>query len=258
LGHCPYRDVFHVQRTEKAGVRNLLTFTVIIPTLNEAGVIASTLERTVSLGFHEIIVADGGSIDGTPAIVQSNLAGMPRHAAVSVRLISAAAGRARQLNAGAAVATGDVLLFLHADTQLPPHARRSLEQALADPAVVGGRFDVRFDRHCLWGRVISTLMNVRSRLTRISTGDQAIFVRRRTFEGLGGFSDIPIMEDIDFSAKLKRNGGIAALTDRVTTSFRRWERHGPMRTILLMWSLRFLYWIGVSPHRLAQFYANTR
>jgi hypothetical protein len=95
-------------------------------------------------------------------------------------------------------------------------------------------------------------------LTRISTGDQAIFVRRPTFERLGGFSDVPIMEDIEFSIRLKRAGGIAAISDRVTTSFRRWERQGPIRTILLMWSLRFLYWIGVSPRRLARFYAAVR
>jgi rSAM/selenodomain-associated transferase 2 len=235
-----------------------VTFTVVIPTLNEAGVIATTLERTVTLGFDDIIVVDGGSTDGTTAIVQSAGAGLPRNAAVSLRLISASAGRARQLNAGAAAAMGDVLLFLHADSHLPPHARPSIEEALTDPAVVGGRFDVRFDRPSRWGRVISALMNVRSRLTRISTGDQAIFVRRRSFEGLGGFSDIPIMEDIDLSMRLKRTGRTAALSDCVTTSFRRWERQGPMRTILLMWSLRFLYWIGVSPHRLARFYAAVR
>jgi rSAM/selenodomain-associated transferase 2 len=235
-----------------------VTFTVIIPTLNEAGVIAATLERTARQRFEDIIVVDGGSTDGTRMIVQSFVTGMSPEATVCVRLIPASAGRARQLNAGAAVAMGDVLLFLHADSHLPAQARASMEQALTDPEVVGGRFDVRFDRPSVWGRVISTLMNVRSRLTRISTGDQAIFVRRPTFEELGGFSDVPIMEDIDFTLRLKRIGRTAALLDCVTTSFRRWERHGPMRTILLMWSLRFLYWIGVSPHRLARFYVNVR
>ena len=110
----------------------------------------------------------------------------------------------------------------------------------------------------MWGGIISALMNVRSRITRISTGDQAIFVRRPIFERLGGYSDIPIMEDIDFSTRLKQAGRTAAIRDRVITSFRRWERDGPFRTILLMWSLRFLYWIGISPHRLARFYAAVR
>ncbi len=129
---------------------------------------------------------------------------------------------------------------------------------MADPRVVGGRFDVRFDRPSMWGGIISTLMNVRSRISRISTGDQAIFVRRPIFERLGGYADIPIMEDIDFSSRLKQAGRIAALRDCVITSFRRWERNGPVRTILLMWSLRFLYWIGVRPHTLARFYAAVR
>lgn len=233
-----------------------VTVTVIIPTLNEAGVIEATLRLTVRLGFGDIIVVDGGSTDETTAIVRSAAAGTPNPG--SIRLISAPPGRAKQLNAGAAAATGDVLLFLHADSHLPPGAGQLVQQALADPAVIGGRFDVRFDRPALSGRVISGLMNVRSRLTCISTGDQAMFVRRPTFEGLGGFSDIPIMEDIDLSVRMKRAGRIAAISERVTTSFRRWERQGPMRTILLMWRLRFLYWIGVSPHRLAKFYAAVR
>jgi rSAM/selenodomain-associated transferase 2 len=235
-----------------------VTITVIIPTLNEAGVIEATLSLTLQLGFTDIIVVDGGSTDATTALVASMTNGMAKPQSGSVRLICAPPGRARQLNAGAAAATGDVLLFLHADSHLPPGARPLVQQALDDPAIVGGRFDVRFDRSCVWGRVISALMNVRSRLTRISTGDQAIFVRRPTFERLGGFSDVPIMEDIEFSIRLKRAGGIAAISDRVTTSFRRWERQGPIRTILLMWSLRFLYWIGVSPRRLARFYAAVR
>jgi rSAM/selenodomain-associated transferase 2 len=162
------------------------------------------------------------------------------------------------MNEGAKASLGEILLFLHADTQLPADANRLIESALADPAVVGGRFDVRFDRQSAWATIISTLMNWRSRLSGIATGDQALFVRRRTFEQLGGFAEIPLMEDIEFSARLKRTGPTATLRESVVTSFRRWERKGPLRTILLMWTLRFLYWIGVSPHRLEHFYAAVR
>lgn len=233
-----------------------MTFSIIIPTLNEASVIQTTLRCTVRLGFEDILVVDGGSSDDTMALVEAAIAHLGH--SPSLRLLSSKAGRATQLNAGAAASTADVLLFLHADSRLPEGARRLLEQALDDPTVVGGRFDVRFDRPSVIGRIISTLMNLRSRISRISTGDQAMFVRRSVFERLGGFSDIPIMEDIDLSIRLKRAGATAAIREPVTTSFRRWEQQGPMRTILLMWSLRFLYWIGVRPHRLTRWYAAVR
>jgi rSAM/selenodomain-associated transferase 2 len=235
-----------------------VTFTVIIPTLNEARVIERTLVFTGRLGFETIIVVDGGSTDETRALIESVAAPLCDSLSGPVRLLSSPSGRAKQLNAGAAASTSDVFVFLHADSQLPAHARALMEQALADPAVVGGRFDIRFDRPSVWGQIISTFMNARSRLTRISTGDQALFVRRQVFERLGGFSEIPIMEDIDFSTRLKRIGPTAAIRERVTTSFRRWNRHGPLRTILLMWFLRFLYWIGVSPQRIAQLYGTVR
>jgi rSAM/selenodomain-associated transferase 2 len=235
-----------------------VTFTVIIPTLNEARAIERTLGFTCRLGFETIIVVDGGSTDGTRSLIESVAVRPCDSLRGPVRLLSSPAGRARQLNAGAAASTSDVLVFLHADSQLPARARFLMEQALADPAVVGGRFDIRFDRPSVWGRIISAFMNARSRFTRISTGDQAMFVRRQIFEHLGGFSEIPIMEDIDFSTRLKRIGPTAAIRERVTTSFRRWDRQGPFRTIVLMWFLRFLYWIGVSPQRLAQLYGTVR
>jgi GT2 family glycosyltransferase len=149
-------------------------------------------------------------------------------------------------------------MFLHADTQLPAQAGRSVERALAKPTAVGGRFNVRFDTPSAWGRVISSFMNHRSRLTSIVTGDQALFVRRQVFELLGGFSEIPLMEDIEFSRRLQQAGRIVALRDTVVTSFRRWHTQGPLRTIVLMWTLRFLYWVGVSPHQLARVYRSVR
>jgi rSAM/selenodomain-associated transferase 2 len=196
---------------------------------------------------------DGGSTDGTVHLAEAFCV-----RAANTRVITASKGRARQMNEGAKASRGEILLFLHADTQLPADAGRIIESALADPAVKGGRFDVRFDPPSAWGTVIGAFMNWRSRLSGIATGDQAIFVRRHVFEQLGGFSDIPLMEDIEFSTRLKRAGRIRALRETASTSFRRWEAQGPLRTILLMWTLRFLYWIGVSPHRLARFYRSVR
>ncbi|HEU4686532.1 MAG TPA: TIGR04283 family arsenosugar biosynthesis glycosyltransferase [Nitrospira sp.] len=235
-----------------------MSISIIIPTLDEEETIESTLRLTTSLGFDEIIVVDGGSTDRTCTLVAPFASASRPSALGPVLLISSPPGRSRQLNAGAKAAKGDVLLFLHADTHLPSSAKPSIEAAVADGITVGGRFDVKFDSASPWGVVISSLMNLRSRLTGIATGDQGLFVRRMVFEELGGFADIPLMEDIEFSVRLKRRGRIAALRERVTTSFRRWERGGPVRTILLMWTLRGLYWFGVSPNRLSRFYSHVR
>ncbi|HKO30834.1 MAG TPA: TIGR04283 family arsenosugar biosynthesis glycosyltransferase [Nitrospiraceae bacterium] len=235
-----------------------MRISVIIPTLDEERTIMASLAHTASLGFDELIVVDGGSLDQTPMLVESYRRSTQVLAQSPVRLITAPSRRARQMNEGAKASSGEILLFLHADTQLPDDAKTTIETALADHQMVGGRFDVRFDSPSMWGSIISGMMNWRSRMSGIATGDQALFVRRHIFEQIGGFADIPLMEDIDFSRRLKRKGATAALTATVTTSFRRWQQHGPFRTILLMWVLRFLYWIGVNPHRLAQLYRPVR
>ncbi len=242
-----------------------MTIGVIIPVLNEARRIGRTLSHTLALGFDDLIVVDGGSSDQTCSIVNTlarqletaRLVG-PASASSSIRLLSAPQGRARQLNAGVAASQCDVLLFLHADTHLPPHARQNVLDALCDDTSVGGRFDVRFDSDRTVARIIGGMMNLRSYCFGIATGDQAIFVRREVFERIGRFADIPLMEDIDFTQRLKRAGHLVALTEQVVTSFRRWEQNGPLRTIVLMWTLRFLYWIGVSPNRLQHFYSMVR
>jgi rSAM/selenodomain-associated transferase 2 len=225
-----------------------VTVSIVIPTLNEADGIVDTLAAAAATHPHELIVVDGGSVDHTRAVATD----------AGCVVLEAPAGRAVQMNAGAAAATGDVLLFLHADTRLPLRALQDVARSCADARIVGGWFDVMLDGPDPMFRVIETLMNLRSRMTRIATGDQAIFVRRSVFEALGGFAPIPLMEDIHFSFRLKRLGRVACLRSRVRTSVRRWRRHGVWRTMALMWWLRALYAVGVSPDRLARRYAATR
>ena len=217
-----------------------LTLSVVVPVLNEAGAIRAALEALAPLRArgHEVIVVDGGSTDGTPTLA----------AGLCDQVLRAARGRALQMNAGARAATGEVLLFLHADTHLPPGA-----DALVLNCSTWGRFDVEIEgRHPLL-RVVACAMNLRSRLTGIATGDQAIFVRRALFPG---FPEIPLMEDIALSRVLKKIDSPLCLRQRVVTSGRRWEAHGVLRTIFLMWRLRLLYFLGVSPDALARKYAR--
>ncbi len=223
-----------------------MRLTIVVPALDEADNLARLLpDLAGACPGAEIVVVDGGSRDGTAEVV----ARQP-----GVRLLASARGRARQMNHGAGAAGGDALLFLHADTRLPGGAAAAIERALAEPGVVGGRFDVRFDSPRRVLRMVAWFMNARSRLSGICTGDQAIFVRRADFEAAGGYPDIPLMEDIELSRRLKRRGRLRALRLRVTTSARKWEREGPLRTIGLMWALRFLHFCGVAPARLHHWY----
>ena len=190
-----------------------------------------------------MIVVDGGSDDATVELA----------AAQADRVVAAALGRARQMNAGAALARAPVLLFLHADTRLPEGADR-LIQAAVERGSSWGRFDVRIDGRARMLRVVAKMMNLRSRLTGIATGDQAIFVTRMAFQRAGGFPDQPLMEDIELSRRLRLLAWPACLRDPVVTSGRRWERHGVWHTIFLMWRLRWRYWRGASPQALAEVY----
>ena len=222
---------------------------IIIPVLNEAGRIADALIALHPMRERgaEIVVVDGASTDGTAEIAA-------RGADIVIR---APRGRASQQNAGAQRAFGDTFLFLHSDTQLPLNADGLIADALDDPAAQWGRFDVRFDTDQAMLHVVATMMNARSRLTGIATGDQCLFVRRSAFEAAGGFPAVDLMEDIAISKSLRRHSAPRCLRNKVTTSARRWQKNGAWRTIFLMWWLRLAYAVGVSPARLARWYRQS-
>lgn len=217
-----------------------MRLSIVVPCLNEAASIVRCLQalRMLRTRGHEVIVVDGGSNDGTVRLARP----------LCDQLVQAPRGRAAQMNAGAREAVGEILVFLHADTILPSDAAEQIARA---SRAVWGRFDVVIEgRHPLLG-VVAWAMNLRSRITGIATGDQAIFVRRDAF---CGFPEIALMEDIAFSARMKRQGRPACLDGRVMTSGRRWEERGVLRTILLMWRLRLLYFCGARPDALARLY----
>lgn len=218
---------------------------IILPVLNEAQGIALTLQALAPLRMRgvQVIVVDGGSQDDTVAQARP----LADHVLVSPK------GRARQMNAGAAWATGASLLFLHADTRLPVYADEQVASAIRADAL-WGRFDVAINGASPMLRVVAILMNLRSRHTGIATGDQGIFVRADSFAYIGGFPDQPLMEDIEISKRLKHLAPPACLRARVVTSGRRWETHGVWRTIVLMWHLRWRYWRGESPEQLKRAY----
>ena len=226
-----------------------MKLSIIIPVLNEAGRIAGALIALQPLRERgaEIVVVDGASTDGT--------ADVAAHGADLV--IRAPRGRASQQNAGAQRALGDMFLFLHSDTQLPLNADGLIADALGEPAAQWGRFDVRFDTDQTMLNVVATLMNARSRLTGIATGDQCLFMRRSAFEAAGGFPAVALMEDVAFSKLLRRHSAPRCLRNKVTTSARRWQKNGVWRTIFLMWWLRLAYAVGVSPVRLARWYRQS-
>lgn len=222
-----------------------MKISIIIPVLNEEKTLSSLLDRLQSFADskHEVIVVDGGSFDNSLFIAQAS----------ATTVIVSKPGRAVQMNSGAEVATGDVFLFLHVDTVLPESASSAiLSSCIHDNC--WGRFDVRLSSDKFVYRLIESLINLRSRLTSIATGDQALFIKRDLFNQLNGFPEIALMEDVAFSKRLKKHAAPVCLRDRVITSSRRWETKGVVATVLLMWKLRLYYFFGVSPDRLKKMY----
>ena len=227
-----------------------MKISIIVPALNEAGEITAVLAGLAPLRNrgHEVIVVDGGSSDKTPDLARGT----------ADRVASAPRGRASQMNAGAALAQGEVLVFLHADTRLPKDADARILQGLAESGRAWGRFDVRIEGASPWLPVIAFFMNLRSRATGIATGDQAIFVRREAFERAGCFPSLELMEDIALSRSLRRLSRPLCLADKAVASGRRWERRGVLRTVLLMWRLRLAFFFGAAPAELARLYDGER
>jgi len=227
-----------------------VSLSIIIPVLNEAGNVPALLDSLQPLRRRgaEIIVVDGGSTDATANLARDR----------ADQVIASPAGRARQMNAGAAAARGEILCFLHADSRLPEGADGLMIDGLARSRRSWGRFDVRIDGMHPLLRVIARMMNWRSRLTGIATGDQGLFITRSLFEAAGRFPEIALMEDIALARRLKRYGPPLCIAHRLTTSGRRWEQHGVWRTMLLMWRLRLAYWLGADPDKLALQYVRQK
>jgi rSAM/selenodomain-associated transferase 2 len=227
-----------------------MRFSIILPVLNEeAGIEEHLLRLSTQCAHHdcEILVVDGGSEDATVVLAQ-------RYA----RVLQALRGRARQMNAGAKMAQGEILLFLHADTQLPEDALSRIEQALQDSEVVGGAFRICFNCEQWQYRIVAFCANLRSRLLHVYTGDQAYFIRAGSFRKIGGYPDQELMEDLEIISRLHRLGRVVLLPHYVVTSARRHEKLGLLRSIVFMWYLRALYRFGVSPAYLRQAYTDIR
>lgn len=221
---------------------------IVVPVLNEAPRLDLFFENLETQeGERELIIADGGSTDATPEI-----------AAGRGRVVSSSPGRARQMNAGAGVARGEILLFLHSDTRLPPGGLRKIAEVMRDPRIAGGGFVHRFDTGGWFARFISHSANMRSRRYRLFFGDQAIFIRRDLFERLGGYADTPLFEDWDLSVRMRREGTIALIEEPITTSGRRIEVWGKWKCFVIWWGLSILYALGVPAGRLARFYKHVR
>ena len=230
--------------------QNLPSLAIVIPVFNEEKTLADALKSIQNLELEaadELVFVDGGSTDKTKQLILD----------AGFQCLASAQGRAKQMNKGAASTNSDIILFLHIDTAISSSNISNIKKTY-NQGYVSGRFNIRLSESNISYRIISFFINLRSSLSKISTGDQAMFVARDVFEDIGGFPELPLMEDIALSKKLKSIGRVACLKDTLITSSRRWQKHGIAKTVVLMWKLRFLYWLGVSPERLAKMYRDAR
>ncbi len=232
--------------------QSVTKISIIIPVLNEAATIQETLTRLDEATNIEVIVVDGGSRDETVAI--ANHLSKTLAKSLNIKIISTAAGRARQMNAASAIATGDILLFLHADTHLPTGFDTLVRQALQNPGTIAGAFELRIDAQLRGLRLVEKMVNVRSRFLSMPYGDQAIFLKAATFHDVGGFPDIPIMEDFEMMLRLRRWGRIAIVRASVLASGRRWQKLGVVKTTLINQLIIAGYFLGVPPSQLVPWY----
>jgi rSAM/selenodomain-associated transferase 2 len=232
----------------RAGAPRRLPISVVVPALNEAGSLPKVVESVCLEPIHELIVVDGGSTDGTPVLAQ----------AAGATVLVARTGRARQMNIGAAAATGRILLFLHADTLVPPDYGELVLRILSMPGTAAGAFEFRFDRRFSGSKLLERLVNWRSRLLQMPYGDQCLFVRAEVFRQVGGFPNLPIMEDLELVRRLRRWGRIRIAQAPAVTSSRRWVNFGVWRTTVMNQICIGAYYAGVSPRAVARLYARTR
>ncbi len=223
------------------------SISIIVPVFNEEKALSAALPMLLQLVEVEIIFVDGGSTDKSRHMIQE----------AGFLCLTSGAGRAKQMNTGANHAKGDIFLFLHIDTSISQSNLSSIRKSYTE-GFNSGRLNVLLSKRVLSHCIISFFINIRSRVSKVSTGDQAMFVRQDIFRQLGGYADIALMEDVELSKRLKKVGKVACLKDKVVTSSRRWEQYGVLKTVYLMWKIRFLYWIGVSPTKLAKLYREAR
>jgi len=221
---------------------------IIVPIYNEEQQLKRNVQNFIDLEADELIFVDGGSTDQSVQFLQQR----------GVTCVASKPGRAIQMNLGSYISKSDILVFIHVDTTITKSNIETIRELFCQSDVVGGRFDVRLSGCHPAFRMIEFMINLRSRLSKISTGDQVQFVSRSVFEAMHGFADMPLLEDVEFSKRLKKIGRIACLKASVLTSSRRWEKHGMIRTVWLMWKIRLYYWLGVSPEKLVLLYRHAR